>query len=344
VAIKRVGHELGVRYVLEGSVRKAGARVRITGQLIEAATGTHLWADRFEGGLDDIFELQDRITSTVVSIVAKKIEHVEIERARQRPTANLRAYDLYLRAIDASNQLTREGSDEAVQLLSRAIELDSTFTEAMGRLCAVYSARAYQNWMVGSDNEVERATNLARRVLEMEKEDAAVLCAAAFLLYSLTNEWQITKPVMDQAVQLNPNLAQAHISVGMLHVVRGEMQLAIENFLNARRLNPHDPRESSTLLGLAVAHFFLGQHEEAVSWIEKALASNARALSILRWGIAIFASAGHIETSKETVQRLLKRSPEERISTTVQIHLRTLSTEAYKQKLLSNLRAAGFPE
>jgi TolB-like protein/class 3 adenylate cyclase/tetratricopeptide (TPR) repeat protein len=344
VDIKRVGHELGVRYVLEGSVRKAGARVRITGQLIEAATGTHLWADRFEGALDDIFELQDRITSTVVGIVARKIEHVEVERARRRPTANLRAYDLYLRAIDADNLRTREGSDEAVKLLSRTIELDPTFTAAMGKLCAVFSARAYQNWVTSSDNEVERATNLARRALEIEKEDAAVLCTAGFLLGSLTNEWQISIPVLDQAVQLNPNLAQAHICLGLMHAAGGEMRLAIENFSNAQRLNPYDQRESQSLLGLAVAHFFLDHDEEAVSWIEKALAGNARALSTRRWSIAIFASAGHLEKARETLGSLMKLSPQERISTTIQIHLRTLRAEEHKQKLLDGLRAAGFPE
>src|SRR4029453_1376273 len=118
VDIKQVGRELGVRYVLEGSVRKAGGRLRITGQLIEAASGSHLWADKFDGALDDVFDLQDRITSSVVSVVARKIEQIEIETAKHRPTTSSTAYDSYLRGIDADNTRTREGSDKAVQLLS----------------------------------------------------------------------------------------------------------------------------------------------------------------------------------------------------------------------------------
>jgi tetratricopeptide (TPR) repeat protein len=181
---------------------------------------------------------------------------------------------------------------------------------------------------------LEQAEALLRRAIEMDPNysDAWALLADTMFL-QIIGGWRVNAEVIKEAKQ-----------AALMHAVRGEMELAIENFLNARRLNPNDPREWSTLLGLAVAHFFLEQNEQAVSWTEKALASNARALSILRWSIAIFASAGQMEKSKEVIKILLKQSPEEKISTTVQIHLRTLSAEAHKQKLLSNLRAAGFPE
>jgi adenylate cyclase len=163
VDVKRVGRELGVRYVLEGSVRKAGSRVRIAGQLIDAATGAHLWADRFEGALEDIFDLQDQVTASVVGSIMPKLEEAEIERANRKPTESLDAYDYYLRALAIVNVMTRKASDEALRLFNKAIELDAGFALAYARAahCLIY--RRTNGWMTDRVTEITEATRLARR-------------------------------------------------------------------------------------------------------------------------------------------------------------------------------------
>lgn len=152
VDIKQVGRELGVRYVLEGSVRKAGGKVRITGQLIEAATGAHLWADRFDGPLDDIFELQDKVTSSVVAAIAPRVEQAEIERSERKPTESLGAVDLYYRAIQSFRRYIREGNEDALRLARQAISLDPNFAAAYGLILACYVQQKDQGWMKDDDD------------------------------------------------------------------------------------------------------------------------------------------------------------------------------------------------
>ena len=167
VDVKQVGRELGVRYVLEGSVRKAGDRVRITGQLIDASTGAHLWADRFDGGLEDIFDLQDQVTASVVGAIAPKLEQAEIERAKRKPTESLDAYDYYLRGMAGVHRWTREANDEALKMFYRAIELDPDFASAYGMAARCYSQRKTAGWMTDRAKEVAEAARLARRAAEL---------------------------------------------------------------------------------------------------------------------------------------------------------------------------------
>ena len=161
--VKQIGHELGVRYILEGSVRKAGSRVRITGQLIDAATGVHLWADRFDGALEDIFDLQDQVTSSVVGAIAPKLEQAEIERTNRKPTENLDAYDYYLRGLSALHQWTKEGNDAALANLYRAIELDPNFAAAFGLAARCYCQRRSGGWVVDFPHAVAEVGRLARQ-------------------------------------------------------------------------------------------------------------------------------------------------------------------------------------
>ncbi len=161
VDIKQVGRELGVRYVLEGSIRKAGGKVRITGQLIDSETGAHLWADRFDGSLEDIFELQDRVTTSVVTAVAPKVDQAEIERARRKPVENLDAYDLFLRGLAHSHVLTKEAQEESLRLFNRAIELDPDFATPYGMAARVYAFRKVQGWVVDRDREEAEIRRLA---------------------------------------------------------------------------------------------------------------------------------------------------------------------------------------
>jgi TolB-like protein len=177
VDVKRVGRELGVRYVLEGSVRKAGARVRISGQLIDGASGSHLWADRFDGGLEDVFELQDQVTSSVVSAIAPRLEQAEIERAKRKRTESLDAYDYFLRGLSFMFQWSRAANDEALALFLKAIDLDPNFASAYGLAGRCYSRRKAAGWTVDRQFETREAERLARRAIELGRDDAVALCS-----------------------------------------------------------------------------------------------------------------------------------------------------------------------
>ena len=176
------GRELGVRYVLEGSVRKSGGRVRITGQLIDAATGAHLWADRFDGALEDIFDLQDQMTASVVGAIAPKLEQAEIERAKRKPTERLDAYDYYLRGMANLHQRTRPATELALQLFYRAIELDPQFASAYGMAAWCYLIRGAQGWVTNRAEDVVEGARLAQQALDLGKEDAVALSSGSFAL------------------------------------------------------------------------------------------------------------------------------------------------------------------
>jgi adenylate cyclase len=181
VDVKRIGHELGVRYILEGSVRKAGNRVRITGQLIDTSTGVHLWADRFDGALEDLFDLQDQVTARVVGAIAPKLEQAEIERAKRKQTSSLDAYDYYLRGMAAVHLWTREGNQEALSHFQRAIELDHGFASAYGMAARCYSQRKAAGWVVDRVRDIAEAERMARRAVELGKEDALALATQIWL-------------------------------------------------------------------------------------------------------------------------------------------------------------------
>jgi len=209
VDVKQVGRELGVRYVLEGGVRKAANRVRITAQLIDATTGAHLWADRFESVLDDIFDLQDQVMESVVGAIAPKLEEAEIERAKHKPTESLDAYDHYLRGIASLHRGTRDAYDEALRLFYRAIELDPDFAPAYGQAAWCYGRRKANGWTADRVKETCETARLARRAVELGKEDAVALSTGAFALAFVCGDLDDGAACIDRALALNPNLAAA---------------------------------------------------------------------------------------------------------------------------------------
>jgi TolB-like protein len=209
VDIKQVGRELGVRYVLEGSVRKAAKRLRITGQLIDASTGGHLWADRFEGDLEDMFGLQDRVTSSVIGAIAPKLEQAEIERAVHKPTGNLDAYDYYLRGMASMYRWTKDGYDEALPLFYNAIELDPDFASAHGLAAWCYFWRMANAWTIDRAEEIAEAVRLARRAAELGKDDAVALSFGGLVLGYFAGDAEAGTVLIDRALVLNPNLAAA---------------------------------------------------------------------------------------------------------------------------------------
>ena len=216
VDVKQVGRELGVRYVLEGSVRKAANRVRITGQLIDATTGAHLWADRFEGSLDDIFELQDQVAERVVGAITPRLERAEIERAKRKPTESLDAYDYYLRGMTSFHQGTKEAIGKALPMFNKATELDPDFASAYAMAAWCYFWRKVNGWMIDRPRESAEGAALARRAVEIGREDAVALARSGHALAHLAGDINGGVVLIDKALALNSNFAVGWFLSGFL--------------------------------------------------------------------------------------------------------------------------------
>ena len=342
VDIKQVGRELGVRYVLEGSVRRAGDKVRITGQLIDSETGTHLWADRFEGSIEDVFYLQDRVTARVVGAIAPKIESAEIERARRKPTANLDAYDCWLRGLAYLNQLTKESNTAALQLFCRAIEIDPHFASAYGMAARCYTLRAANSWMTDFKVETEETKSLSRKAAELGQDDAVALCFGGFALARVGGELDGGLAYIERAITLNPNLAHAWNFSGFVKALLGDSEMAIEHIAKAIRFNPLDPSLYSMQAGTALAHFLAGRYEDALEWSEKTLREKPTFLPALRMRAISHALAGRLELAKDAMARACEIDPTSRISTlSERLPLRHPEDRA---KWEDGLRKAGLAE
>jgi adenylate cyclase len=268
VDIKQVGRELGVRYLLEGSVRKSGNKVRITGQLIDATTGAHLWADRFDGSLDDIFELQDKITSSVVAAIAPRVEQAEIDRSQRKPTENPDASDLYYRAIHSHRRVTRQGYEDALRLARQAISLDPNFSTAYGLTLDCYVKLRDEGWITNDDIAAE-GKQYALRAIEVGADDAYALARAANFFALVLNDLGTADVIADQAIALNPNLSEAWRMRGFVSSFLGRHETAIEQFHHAIRLNPLDPQIYLAETGLGWANFFLRRFDVALSWVAR---------------------------------------------------------------------------
>jgi TolB-like protein/class 3 adenylate cyclase len=344
VDVKQVGRELGVRYVLEGSVRKAANRVRITGQLVDAATGAHLWADRFDGGLGDIFDLQDQVAESVVGAIAPAVEKAEIERAKRKPTESIDAYTLYLRGLDRLNQFgNQEANDEALGLFNSAIELDPDFASAYGRAASCYANAKAHGRISDTANDIAEVKRLAKRAVELDKDDAITIAACGWALAIIVRDLEVAEGLIDRALVLNSNLALAWQYGGWLKNFLGEPERAIERFARSVRLSPLDPRVNGTRGGTAHSHFFLGRYEEAVSWAAMALRDNPDYQPGLRIDAAGNAMAGRVEQARRSVARLRQLNPALRVSNLKDVlgpYRRAEDLSRYEE----GLRQAGLPE
>jgi TolB-like protein/Tfp pilus assembly protein PilF len=343
VDVEKVGCELGVRYVLEGGVRKAANRVRITGQLIDAATGRHLWADRFEGSLEDIFDLQDQVTASVVGAIAPKLEQAEIERATRKPTESLDAYDYYLRAMANLYQWTKESNGEALRLLHRAIELDPNFASAYGVAAWCYVWRKTQGWITDGAQEAAEATRLARRAVELGKDDAIALSAGGYALAHIAGDLDSGVAYIERALELNPNLAGTWLNSGWVRVWLGEPEVAIEHLARAMRLSPLDPILFRMQGAIASAHLFAGRYDEASSWAEKALRENPNHQQALRVAAASHALAGRLEEAQKAIARMRQLDPNVHISN-LKDRLPAFRQPENLARYLEGLRKAGMSE
>jgi TolB-like protein/tetratricopeptide (TPR) repeat protein len=343
VDIKQVGRDLGVRYVLEGSVRKAGERIRINGQLIDAANGTHLWADRFDGALEDVFDLQDRVTASVVGAIAPKLEFAEIERAKRKPTGSLTAYDFYLRGLANMHQdNTREATDKALLMLSHAMEIDHDFASALGLAARCYARRKANGWMV--DRALERAEGerLARRASVLARDDAVALCSAGFALAMLAGETEDGAELIDRALAIDPNMARGWHYSGLVRLWLGQPEVALEHNSRAIRLSPLDPLIGQMLTSVGHVHFFEGRYEEASQWTGRAMRSRPNWLPSMILATASAALSGRSGDAQQLASRLRSLDPTLRIS-----NLRErlpFSRPEYLAPYEEGLRKAGLPE
>jgi adenylate cyclase len=314
VDIKQVGRELGVRYVLEGSVRKAGNKVRITGQLIDTSNGAHLWADRFDGALEDVFELQDEVTTSVIGAIAPKLEQAEIERARHKPTDKLAAYDYYLHGMANIYQGTKDANVEALQNFQRATETDPNFATAHGMSAYCYVWRKANGWVTDPKQETAAAEVAARKAARLGLDDAIALAQAGFALAFVAANLDDGAALIDRALNLNPNLATAWRFSGYVRAFLGDPDLAIEHLQRAIRLSPLDPLIFIVQNGIVLAHFFAGRYEEALDWAQRALRQNPNYAAALIMAAVSGALAGRKDDRDKAVARLRELDPQVRIA------------------------------
>ena len=337
--LRQVGRELGVRYVLEGSVRKAGRRVRITGQLIDTTTGAHIWADHFDGALDDIFDLQDQIASSVAGAIEPKLRQSEIDRASRKPTESCDAYDLYLRALAEFHKLTAEGGDQAPRLLRQALELDPSYAPAASLVgwCCVYQ-RA-QGWGSPSDAEIEESVSLAKGAIETGRNDPDALWMAGWTIGGVAGEHARAAEVIERALALNPNSAHAWMAKGWIGSYLDRSQVAIDAAQRAMRLSPLDPLGYLFKLLLARGHLLDGEYEESMAWVDRSLREQPRFRPTILHKVALCGYLGRLEESREWVRRLLDQTIAGYIARTARFN-----SGRPRDLMVEGFRMAGVPE
>jgi TolB-like protein/Tfp pilus assembly protein PilF len=339
--VKQIGSELGVRYVLEGSVRRAANRVRITAQLIDATNDGHLWANRFDGTPEDIFDLQDQVTASVVGAIIPKLEEVEFSRTKFKPTDSLDAYDCYLRALMYFNQWTRESVSEALKLFSKSIELDPEFASAHGLAAWCYTRRKQFRWME-DHQEIIELERLARRALTLTNDDAVALYSGGWALVHVAGSFEEGAAAIERALTLNPNMTNAWHLSGWTKIYVGEADKAIEHFARAMRLNPLDPYFQTMETGTIAAHLLAGRYEKSSLLAQAALQQHPNSLPLLRIAAASYALAEKTIEAKNVVTRLCQLDTASQLSRAV--HFAPFRRPEDVSRYRDALQKAGLPD
>ncbi len=340
VDTKHVARELGVRYILEGSVRKSGNRVRVTGQFIEAESGYHLWADRFEGDLVDIFDLQDQLVTSVVGAIAPQLEKAEIERAKRELTSNPAAYDFYLRGLASWNCWSRADNTKALKLFYAAIDKDPEFATPYGLAASCYQFAKANGWQ--SDFDREEISRLTERAVGLGNDDAVALCWAGHVRAFFFKEVDRALLLINRALELDLNLAIAWQRSGWVRGYAGDSDGAIESLNKAMRLDPLDTRVFLTQSAMAFAHFVGGRDEEAAQWAALALKTKPNWMPALRVAIASNAMHGRAAEAKAALQLYEQIDPEVSIRKICEHY--PFQRQKDKQRLVKALRKAGVRE
>ncbi len=340
VDIKEVGRRLGVRYVLQGAVRKASGKVRITGQLIETATGAHIWADKFERDMTDIFALQDEVTLAVVSAIQPKLFQAEIALTTRRRPEDLTAYNLYLRAIQQAVRSTRESLAEALRLVQRALELDPGFAAAAALAGGCHMENVLRSYAIDPQFERKEAARLIRLALSLDDHDPDTLAYAASISALLVGDCEVEIEMGDRAVALNPNSYHAWSRRGWVYKIAGQPEEAVRSFERAMRMSPVDPQQFTTLTGMGFAFIELGRFDEAIVAGKKALRQNPSYPGPYRCLASAFAHLGWDAEAREAAAGVLELDPAFTIS--AWIARSRLSINA--KLMIEGFRKAGLPK
>ena len=340
VNVKQVGRELGVRYILEGSVRRFGDIVRIAGQLVEAETGNHLWADRFDGSYADLFELQDRITENVIATIEPALRNAEITRAKSKRPENLTAYDRYIKALSHFYLGSRDGIVDAERLLAEAMKIDPGYAPsyALAAQCKCFTLT--QGWSENLKDTASSGAALARQAIERDSDDPNVLWMAGHALAYCGNDYEAALRLLDKALKLNPNSAWAYCWSGWAYAYAGQPELAIDHLQAAIRLSPLDRMIFVFQSGLAIAFCMLQRHEEAVTWAQKAIDEQPTWTAGYRPLISSLSHLGRLDEARAAAQRMLSLQPTYQIEVTA----RAYRDSPGKSAFIDGLRRAGLPD
>ncbi|MBP0447812.1 winged helix-turn-helix domain-containing protein [Roseomonas sp. SSH11] len=341
VDVREVGRDLGVRYVLDGSVRKAGGRVRITCQLAETETGRQLWSERFDAALDDVFELQDRVTEAVAGALEPNLEAAELRRSTAKPTQDLSAHDYYLRGMAAFHEGTLEGFVAAGALFERATELDPGYGVAYGMAAFCLALRRSSAELGSAD--VAKGRRLAELAAKTGRDDAAALASAAFALCYLCMDPEGGAALAEAACQINPNSSQAWSSAGLAHVLLGHAELAITDIHHALRLNPRDRQRYVHFVFLATAFCQAGRFDDAIAAAERAVQEQPQFPNCFRTLAVAYAFAGRVEEARRAMAEMLRLAPTATLSRISAFFLPYRNLE-FAARVKEAYRRAGMPE
>jgi len=342
VDVRQIGNELGVRYVLEGSVRRSGERLRFTGQLIDAMSGLHIWAERFDGEMSDVFTLHDKFTASVVATIEPRLQLAEIQRQARKPVENLNAYDLMLRALQRQYEFTDDSNNAALGHLNKALVIDPSYAAAMALAAHCYTERRFVGWMKDIAAEQAEGLRLATRAVELARDDSDVLWMAAWTYWILAQDALRAREFATRSIELNANCAAALALAGWIEVTDDNSDRAFELIGLAHRLNPRDPRDWFTLTAMAAACLAARRFEEAVVWARRSLMRNPRFSSTMRILSSSLATLGKTEEAADLLRRVYEIEPNLTLTT-----LRSRMTYMHPnvwETFSSGLRLAGLPE
>jgi adenylate cyclase len=340
VDVRQVSKDLGVRYVLEGSVRRAGERLRITAQLIDGTNGAHLWADKYDGTVADIFDVQDRITESVVGVVEPHIREAEIGRSRRDRPDSVESYDLYLQALPRFRLGTEPANRQAWELLQQALMLEPDNPGFLAEASRVVERVLVLGWTPLTSDDRQACADFARRGLAVAGNDAAVLATCAVSLMSSAGDVQLGMATIRRALDINPNQSRVLLSAGIAHLHHGSLEEAIYCFQRNLRLSPASPSAYVSLTGVAHAQMALGRFEDALSTAEQSLALSADYVPTY-WMLTSAAShLGRSDDAQRWLRKLLALEPR---ATVAQIRAAQPFEERVKA-ILDGLSAAGLPE
>jgi adenylate cyclase len=337
----RIGHELGVRYLLEGSFRKSGDRLRVLAQLIDAQTGAHIWAERFDGQAAEVFELEDEVTAKVITLLEPRLRHVEIARVTRKRPESLTAYDFFLRALPQYYSESRDGLAVSLDLLQQAMAADPAYAPAIALASQCYTYADGQGWLADLGWRIDDGVAMARQAIARDRDDPTVLWMAAHTLAALAGDYDSALDHLTRSLELNRNSAWAHDRTGWVLCYSGDPKMAIEHFETAIRLSPVDQATFRFHTGLALAHVMLGQNEEALAWSRRVMGEQPGWwTSGYRTLAASLAHLGRADEARLQARRMLELDPSFDLARTRRMY----RTSVGRERFIEGMRLAGIPE